>query len=206
MVPLPYAAHGGTAREPGVCDEQRAALRTISLKETLMTTTMTSFAVAVGVADIRRYPDAASELVTQALMNVPVTVGEIAGEWTHVTLADYTGWIRTDQLDEPVSKGYCKVGENCNTPLQLMAVINKPRTMLLPDAEDNGTPATLYLSTVLPTLNTAEQERVQVVLPGERSGWLIRDDIAIRLGDEVYPRASTEIITGHARSFLGRPY
>ena len=171
-----------------------------------MTTTMTSFAIAVGVADIRRYPDASSELVTQALMNVPATAGEINGEWTHVTLSDYTGWIRTDQLDEPVSKGYCKVGENCSTPLQLMAVINKPHTTLLPDVEDNNAPGTLYLSTALPALNTAEPERVQVVLPGERSGWLIRDDIVMRKGEEVYPRAATEVITDHARAFLGRPY
>lgn len=171
-----------------------------------MTTTMTSFAVAVSVADIRRYPDASSELVTQALMNVPATASEINGEWTHVTLSDYTGWIRTDQLDEPISKGYCKVGENCSTPLQMVAVINKPRTTLLSDKEDNNVPGTLYLSTALPALNTVEPEWVQVVLPGERSSWLKRDDIVVRQGEKVYPRASTEVITDHARAFLGRPY
>ena len=100
-----------------------------------MTTTMTSFAVSVGVADIRRCPDAASELVTQALMNAPVAAGEVAGEWTHATLSDYTGWLRSDQLEEPVNRGFCKVGEHCRTPLQLMAVINKPRIALFAHAD-----------------------------------------------------------------------
>ena len=171
-----------------------------------MTTTMTSCAVAVGVADIRRYPDAASELVTQALLNAPVIAGESVDVWTHVTLSDYTGWLRTDQLDESISKEYCKVGEHCRTPLQLMAVINKPYTTLLPDEGRNDIPETLYLSTALPLLNTTEPQRVQVVLPGERSGWLMRDDIVIRQAEEVYPRVATGVTTGHARAFLGRPY
>ncbi len=37
---------------------------------------MSIYAVAVGVAYIRRDPDPASELVTQALMNVPANAGE----------------------------------------------------------------------------------------------------------------------------------
>jgi len=171
-----------------------------------MTTTMTSFAVSVGVADIRRCPDAASELVTQALMNAPVAAGEVAGEWTHATLSDYTGWLRSDQLDEPVNRGFCKVGEHCRTPLQLMAVINKPRTALFARAENNDTLGTLYLSTALPVVDTTVPGRVQVVLPGECTGWLSRDDVVIREGEEIYPRTSTGTITGYARAFLGRPY
>ena len=58
-----------------------------------MTTTTTTYVVCVGVADIRRDPDPNAELVTQALMNVEVTAGETEGEWTHVALTDYTGWI-----------------------------------------------------------------------------------------------------------------
>ena len=171
-----------------------------------MTTTMTSFAVSVGVADIRRYPDAASELVTQALMNAPVTAGEVAGEWTHATLSDYTGWLRSDQLEEPVNKGFCKVGEHCRTPLRLTAVINKPRTALFAHVENNDTLGTLYLSTALPIVDTTAPGRVQVVLPGERTGWLPRNDVVIREGEDNYPPTATDAITEHARAFLGRPY
>lgn len=171
-----------------------------------MTTTITSFAVSVGVADIRRFPDPTSELVTQALMNAPVIAGEVAGEWTHTTLSDYTGWLRSDQLEEPINNGFCKVGEHCRTPLRLIAVINKPRTALFAHAENNDTLGTLYLSTALPILDTTVPGRVQVVLPGERTGWLSRDDVVIREGDDIYPRVAIEAITGYARVFLGRPY
>jgi gamma-D-glutamyl-L-lysine dipeptidyl-peptidase len=171
-----------------------------------MTTTMTSFAVSVGVADIRRYPDAASELVTQALMNAPVTAGEITGEWTHATLSDYTGWLRSDQLEEPINKGFCKVGEHCRTPLRLIAIINKPRTALYAHAENNDTLGTLYLSTALPVVDTTVPGRVQVVLPGEHIGWLSRDDVVLREGEDIYPHPAIEAITGYARAFLGRPY
>ncbi|TMD26339.1 MAG: NlpC/P60 family protein [Chloroflexi bacterium] len=87
-----------------------------------------------------------------------------------------------------------------------MAVINKPRTALLARAENNDTLGTLYLSTALPIVDTTVPGRVQVVLPGERTGWLSRDDVVIREGEEIYPRAETGTITGYARAFLGRPY
>src|SRR5690349_256025 len=95
-------------------------------KENCMTTNTTRFAVAAGVADIRRYPDPAAELVTQALMNAPATAGEVAAGWTHVTLADYEGWIRTNQLRKPINKAYGTVDKSRGTSLQLTAVINKP--------------------------------------------------------------------------------
>ena len=64
---------------------------------------------SAGVADVHRDPDPDSELVTQALMNVEAMAGETDGEWTHVTLSDYTGWMRSNQLEEPVVKGFCKI-------------------------------------------------------------------------------------------------
>ena len=60
--------------------------------------------VSVGVADVRREPDPTSELVTQALMNVPAVTGEFSGDWTHTTLADYEGWIRTNEIEDPIAK------------------------------------------------------------------------------------------------------
>lgn len=47
-----------------------------------------NFVIAVSVADVRRDPDPDSELVTQALMNVPALAGAVSGEWTHVTLSE----------------------------------------------------------------------------------------------------------------------
>lgn len=163
-------------------------------------------AVSVGVADMRRYPAPDSELVTQALMNVPAVVERIEGEWTHATLRDYEGWMRTNQLEEPVVKGFCKVGETCATPLQLVAVVIETHTPLYAEAQGDERLAMVYLSTALPVLDTTQTERVQIALPGERAGWLKRSSIAIRQQESVYPVAAIATVTKYARNFLGRPY
>src|SRR5690349_7603379 len=134
--------------------------------------TDTKLAIAVGVADVRREPDSTSELVTQALMNAPAIANPTSGEWTYVTLSDYEGWIHTDELEEPIARAYCKVGEDCRTPLQLMAVITAGRTALYAHAQGDASSGSAYLSTALPILDTTQRERVQVALPGERSAWL----------------------------------
>ncbi|MEO8972493.1 MAG: C40 family peptidase [Ktedonobacteraceae bacterium] len=171
-----------------------------------MTTTVTTYAISAGVADVRRNPDSTSELVTQALMNMTVNVHETSGDWTHITLPDYSGWVRTRQLEEPVARSFCKVGETCSTPLPLFAVVTTTRTPLYENAISNDTTGTVYLSTALPLLDTTGQERVQVALPGERSAWLARADIAIREHESLYPRSLIRVVTTHARSFLNVPY
>ena len=171
-----------------------------------MTTTITTCTVCVGVADIRRDPDPHSELVTQALMNMEAMAGETVGEWTRVTLADYTGWIHSNQLEEPVVKGFCKIGENCATPMSLVAVITSTHTTLYAHVEGDDTLGRAYLSTALPLLDMTREERVQVALPGECSAWLRRSDVDIRQSEYIYPRAPVSSITSFARAFLGRPY
>ncbi len=166
----------------------------------------TTYAVSVGVADIRREPDSASELVTQALMNMTVIAGQIEGNWTHVTLPDYEGWLETNQLEEPIVKGFCKVGETCSTPLELVAVVIETHTPLYKEPQDDEPLAMAYLSTALPILDMTQAERVQVALPGQCTGWLKRSSVAIRQKESVYPRAEIATVTRHARAFLGRPY
>ena len=95
-----------------------------------MTITATTCAISVGVADVRRDPDPTSELVTQALMNMTAVANETSGDWTHITLPDYSGWVRTNQLEEPIARLFCKVGETCSTPLPLFAVVTTTRTPL----------------------------------------------------------------------------
>ncbi len=154
-----------------------------------MTTTITTtYAVSVGVADIRRAPDPTSELVTQALMNVPAVAGEAQCAWTQVTLPDYQGWIRTGQLEEPIVKGFCKVGKYCGTALPLVALITATHTPLYTRPKGDEAIGTVYLSTALPLLDITDVERIQVYLPGERSAWLSRSAIDIRKTDEMFPR------------------
>jgi cell wall-associated NlpC family hydrolase len=163
-----------------------------------------TFAVSVGVADIRREPDPSAELVTQALMNMPAVAGEISNAWTYVTLPDYSGWMHSDELAEPVMKGFCKIGEHCATPLDLVAVVRETHAPLYVDAIGNEELDTLYLSTTLPLLDTTRPDRLQVALPGACAGWIARQAVSIRRREGV--RAEIAVVTEHARAFLGVPY
>ena len=167
---------------------------------------MTDFVVAVGVADVRRDPDGSSEQVTQALMNMPVYAGEPRGEWVPAKLVDYMGWMRLSDLAEPISKGFCKVGEDCGTPLPLIAVITATYTPLYAEAEGEQSPGPVYLSTRLPLLDTTHPARVQVAVPGERTAWIERAAVEIRQQKEPYPRQPVETVTACARKFLNVPY
>jgi hypothetical protein len=172
----------------------------------ITTTISTTYVVSAGIADIRREPDPAAELVTQALMNVPAVAGEAQGAWTQVTLPDYQGWIRTDQLEEPIVKGFCKVGKTCGTALPLVAMINVTHTPLYACAAGEASIGTAYLSTALPLLDITDSRRIQVHLPGERSAWLSRRAVDIRKTSELFPPASISVVIDTARMFLGRPY
>jgi len=162
--------------------------------------------IAMSVAGVHREPDPSSELVTQALMNAPAVAGEIVGEWTHVTLTDYEGWMRTDELEEPIVKGFCKVGACCGTPLHLVAVISAMRAPLYSHVEGNETHGYVYLSTVLPLLDTTQADRVQVALPGECTAWLSRCDMDMRLHEAAHPRTPVSVVSSCARAFMGVPY
>src|SRR5260370_25433192 len=130
---------------------------------------MVDFVVATGVADVRRDPDANSELVTQALLNMPVYAGEAQGEWAPAKLVDYMGWMHVSSLAAPIQKGFCKVGETCATPLSLVAVITATHTPLHEEAQGEASFGPAYLTSILPLLDTTHPTRVQVALPGERS-------------------------------------
>jgi len=169
----------------------------------------TTYAVAVGVADVRRDPNPTSELVTQALMNQPASADELSGDWTHVKLSDYAGWIQSDELADPPVKDFieaARIGEYCATPLELVVVVNETHTPLFTDLDGDETQGTLYLSTVLPLLDTVSVERVKVALPGEQSGWISRDAVNIRQGKDCYPQRSVAAIISYAHAFEGVPY
>jgi cell wall-associated NlpC family hydrolase len=167
---------------------------------------MNSYVVSVGIADVRRDPDSASELVTQALMNVSALAEKISGAWTRAILSDYVGWIRSDELAEPIVKGFCKVGESCGTPLDLVAVVTEIHTPLYNHADGNEQLDTTYLSTTLPLLDTTHPQRVQVALPGESAAWVAREDVDIRQMKDRYPLQPISTVTSYARAFQDVPY
>jgi gamma-D-glutamyl-L-lysine dipeptidyl-peptidase len=167
---------------------------------------MTTYVISTAIADVRAHPDPTSELVTQALMNTPVKLGENSGEWTFITLSDYEGWVRNDELEEPIVKGFCKVGDCCGTPLHFVAVINTTRTPLYSDSKSDNVLGYAYLSTMLPLRDITEASRVQVALPGERTAWLARVTVEISKQKTAFSRSSVAAITRYARGFLGVSY
>lgn len=168
------------------------------------------YTVAVSIANVHAQPDADSELVTQALLNTPAIANSTIGMWTAVTLPDYEGWVRSDELEEPIVKGFCKVSACCATPLELFAVVMVPCAPLYAEAvgeerlENNLD--SVYLSTLLPLLDTTHAQRLQVALPGEQTAWLSRRNAAIRERRHVYARAPISAVIAYARQFLGVPY
>jgi hypothetical protein len=167
---------------------------------------MNSYVVSVGIADVHKHPDPDSELVTQALLNTSAFSAATAGTWTQAVLSDYTGWIQSDELTEPIVKGFCKVGASCGTPLDLVAVVNELAAPLYDDTEDIIQRDTVYLSTVLPLLDITHPGRLQVALPGESSAWIARADVSIRQQKECYPLQPLSVVTGYARALQEVPY
>jgi cell wall-associated NlpC family hydrolase len=154
-----------------------------------------TYAVAVGVADVRRDPDPTSEQVTQALLNAYAVAGEVKGEWTHTTLSDYEGWIRSVELAVPPVTGQDKV-----------AVITVLRTVLHLNPEGEQASGKAYLSSALPLLDDIQSARVQVALPGGGSAWIARSDCDIRPLEQPYPLTPVRLVTDYARSLMGVPY
>jgi gamma-D-glutamyl-L-lysine dipeptidyl-peptidase len=167
---------------------------------------MTRYVISAAIADVRAQPDPTSELVTQALMNTLAEPGENRGDWTFVTLSDYEGWVHNGELEEPIVKGFCKVGECCGTPIHFVAVISATHTPLYSNSKSDNVLGYAYLSTVLPLLDLTEANRVQIALPGERTAWLSRAAIEISRQETAFPRTSVAAITRYARSFLDVPY
>lgn len=165
------------------------------------------FVIATSVADIHHKPNPTSELVTQALLNTPVIPGEISGLWTHITLPDYSGWVRSSALEEPVIRGYCEGDEGtCGIPLPYSIVITTPHAPLYQDARGSNTQGEVYLSTVLPYIDINHPQRLRVALPGDESGWLARTDAELRGNHALFPEQDISVVIKYAHAFLERPY
>lgn len=139
------------------------------------------FVVAVPLAAIHHDPDPTSELLTQALMNTPALAGDSAGAWTHVTLPGHAGWIRTAELEEPITRGYCSKEEGvCGIALPYSVVVTSPLAPLYNSEQGEEVLMQLYRATVLPYIDLAHPQRLRVALPGDREGWLSRIDAEVR--------------------------
>ncbi|GCE27723.1 NLP/P60 [Dictyobacter alpinus] len=166
-----------------------------------------NFIIATSVADIRHDPDPEAELVTQALMNMPAIAGEASGEWTHVQLTDYSGWIRTSELDFPIVRGVCEGDEGtCGVALPYSVVVTETHTPVYAHAQGDEKLFDIYLSTILPYIDLAHPQRLRIALPGEQEGWIAREAVDIRSNSELYPRKDLSTVIEYAKAFLDIPY
>ena len=157
---------------------------------------MAQAAICVGVADVRREPDAASELVTQALLGAQAEPGPIRDGWHHIQLVDYEGWVRVEHLASPPEASADEV-----------VVVTALATSLFQNSEGVAQRGTLFCSTVLPLASGPRSaERLALALPGDKIGWVNASDMAVRPKAEPFPRRDVAFVTETARRFLGTPY
>lgn len=167
---------------------------------------MADFIVARSIVHVHRDPDPSAELVTQALMNTPVAVGEVSGDWTHVTLPDYSGWIATNEIETPIVRGYCEGEGTCGVALPYSIVVTVPCAKLYLHAESDEVLGEVFLSTILPYIDLAHPQRLRVALPGDAEGWLARENVEVRSNTALFPQQELAVVTSYARAFLGVPY
>ncbi len=160
---------------------------------------MTQAAICVGVADVRREPNAASELVTQALLGAQAVPGPAHNGWQQVQLVDYAGWVRAEHLAAPPA--------DAGAVADGVIVVTALATPLFRAEEDDAQRDTLFCSTVLPLAQPPNNAgRLAVALPGGEAGWVSAADVAVRPAAAPFPRRDVAFVIETARRFLGTPY
>ncbi|MGZ3598837.1 MAG: C40 family peptidase [Ktedonobacterales bacterium] len=174
---------------------QIVARTTGSTEAVLPTHDCAARAVAVGIADVRREPDPAAEVVTQSLLQSPAAVLEEASDWMRMRLSDYEGWMRIAELAAP------------SVVSERVAVVQALRTTIYAASTGKQPRVSAYATTVLPLIDESlENNRLRVALPGCASGWVDAADVAVRPASEAFPVAGANVALSLARRMLGVPY
>jgi cell wall-associated NlpC family hydrolase len=157
-----------------------------------------ALAIAVGVADVRRAPDASSELVTQALLGASAVPLESSDSgWTRIRLVDYEGWARDEQLAAPTRKA------------ERVAVVAATHTPLYTASRGAASEGEVFVTSLLPITATGQRpssERVRVSLPGGRVAWVAADAVEQRPADDPYPLRGAATAVALAKRLLDVPY
>lgn len=155
-------------------------------------------AISVGLADVRREPDAASELVTQARLWTPACCLELAPGWVRVRLPDYDGWVRATEVDAP------------GRPSRQVAVVARYHDVpIFADPWSDVEVESAYIGTVLPLASIQPpkpSERLAVRLPGARIGWVARSVEAPRPREQPFPPLGAIAAVSAAAPMMGVRY
>lgn len=169
-------------------------------------------AVAAGLADVRRHPNADAELVTQARLWTPARCLEEAAGWVRVRLPDYEGWVRDTDLGasgRPTRKvavvvdGYVPIYANptlrATFPVEGIAGVEGHEVAL----------DVAWVGTVLPLARPRQPPhagRLAVRLPGSGAGWVKRSAVVVRPRAQPFPSLGSAAVLALAYSLLGVPY
>jgi cell wall-associated NlpC family hydrolase len=155
-------------------------------------------AISVGVAAVRREPDAASEQVTQALLGASaVPLQSSPDGWTRIRLTDYEGWVHAEHLAAPARA------------TERVAVITATRAPLYAASRGEANHGEVFATSLLPITSAGQREpsgRVRVGLPGGRVGWLAADDVEQRPSDDPFPLRGAAAAVALARRLVGVAY
>lgn len=155
-------------------------------------------AITLGVADVRREPDAASEQVTQALLGAQaIPLEDTPDGWTRIRLVDYEGWVRTDELGAPARA------------TERVAVVAATRAPLYATARGAETVGEVFATTILPITAAGQRPttgRTRVALPGGRVAWVAVDTVEERPSGEPFPLRGAAASVALAKRLLGTPY
>ncbi|HEY7339242.1 MAG TPA: C40 family peptidase [Ktedonobacterales bacterium] len=150
------------------------------------------YAIAEGVVDVYAAPESGSEVVTQALLNTPLTPLDATDGWRAIQLPDYAGWIAESALATRAPSR------------EQVAVVT---SLCAPLYEMKEPASEVYATTVLPLLAEASAgSRVRVALPGGRSGWIEVTNCAVRYASEPFPPCTIDEMLAFGRGLLGVPY
>ncbi|UCF05757.1 MAG: C40 family peptidase [bacterium] len=153
--------------------------------------------VTSSVADLRREPDHAAELLTQAIMGEEVTMLRRQGDWHLVRLRDgYHGWIRSWYLAE------VPVGDVTAYRRRADRMVRANVGYILSGPESSSLPVSdVVAGTILAAGESVGAFR-RVLLPGGRHGYIREED----LGGPVPRQPDRQRIVATAKRFIGIQY
>jgi cell wall-associated NlpC family hydrolase len=157
--------------------------------------------VLLPIANLYLEADAASEMVTQAIIGTELVVLEDRDSWLQVRMPDqYEGWIQTDKVrlysstDIPyASEGHIAQIESLFAPLY---------------RESSGAEEAVMTITIGARLEIAQDNGtwIEVVMPDGNHRWVQRADISLQTAGVPASRQSSTEVVITARRFLDIPY
>ncbi|MGI8586886.1 MAG: NlpC/P60 family protein [Chloroflexia bacterium] len=159
--------------------------------------------VCVSVTDLRAEPDAASELLNQALLATPLTVLEKHADsqdrlWLLVRLPDYEGWMLADHMvrtGPPDPQANYMYIQALSTPLRILG----------PNRSPGEETITAYMGTRLRVAPLAVQGAGPIVLELPSGVLAAAEPSSLRPADPLC-RGEADSAIYTARQFQGTPY